>query len=373
MGLMLPVLPLPHLTFAAGALSAIPSELSLFRVQKPFLMSDRGLERAGVCAATLKHLPRSTVSYLEVAENPAAEDIDGAFRAFVAASCDGVVALGGGSVIDAAKMVAALAGSKAATAAELLGRPELIGFSPAPLIAIPTTVGTGSESSPVAAIHVHAGGAVVGTRSPRMVPRGVICDPDLVRTLPPRLIAATGIDTLTHCLEGYLADPVNPVIDALALDGLRRAFFSITHAMQPGGDAARASLMAAAFMGGAAIHKRLGPVHAIALSCGDQGLHHGSLVAAALPRTMELISPHLAAKIAEVTRTLGLSRPEALPEALRHLIASIGLPSDLTEAGYMAHSVAALVETVIASPFNRSSPYVPTPTEYHDLVQALLA
>ncbi len=370
---MLPVLPLPHLVFGPGSLFELAAELSLFGVQKPLLLSDRGLEQAGVCAAALKCMPASTIPYFAIAENPSAKDVDEAHQAFVQAACDGIVALGGGSVIDVAKMVAALAGSEASIASDLLGRPELIGSHPAPLIAIPTTVGTGSESSPVAAIHSCAGGAVIGTRSSRMVPRGVICDPDLVRTLPPRLIAATGIDTLTHCLEGYFAEAANPVIDALALDGLSRAFRSIADAMRPDGDDARASLMAAAFMGGAAIHKGLGPVHAIALSCGDQGLHHGSLVAAALPQTIKLVSPRLPEKVNQIARTLGLRGPAALPDALRDLIARVGLPSNLTAAGYKAHSISALVEKVVASPFNRSSPYVPTPTEYHDLVQALLA
>ncbi len=370
---MLPVLPLPHLIFGAGSLATISSELSLFNVHRPLLMSDRGLERAGVCSRALQVLPTSTVSYFDIAENPSAHDVDQAYLAYSDGACDGVIALGGGSVIDAAKIVAALASNIEINTADLLGKPHLIGLAPAPLIAIPTTVGTGSESSPVSAIHTHPGGPVIGTRSPRLVPRAVLCDPDLVRSLPAKLIAATGIDALTHCIEGFLANPPNPVIDALALDGMGRAFFNIRDAMQPDGDAARASMMAAAFMGGAAIHKGLGPVHAIALSCGDQGLHHGSLVAAALPRTIKLVSQHLLDKTAKIASVLGLSGSAALPGALQELVRSIGLPSSLTEAGYRAKDVSSLVELVVASPFNRSSPYVPTSGEYRNLIDQLLA
>ena len=142
--------------------------------------------------------------------------------------------------------------------------------------------------------------------------------------------------------------------------------------MQPDGDAQRASLMAAAFMGGVAIHKGLGPVHAIAISCGDQGLHHGSLVAAALPGTVELVAQHVPEKASRAAHSLGLPGVKDLAPALKGLVSSMGLPSSLAEAGYKAHSLSALVELVIASPFNRSSPYIPTPVEYHDLVMALL-
>jgi hypothetical protein len=371
--LMFPVLPLPRLIFGAGSLSDVASELSLLGVRRPFLMSDQGLERAGLCASALRLLPRSTIAYLRISENPSTEDVDSALRAYNEGECDGVVALGGGSVIDTAKMVAALASSEVSVAAELLGKPELIGLSIAPLIAIPTTVGTGSESSPVSAIHVYRDGPVIGTRSPYLVPRVAICDPDLVRTLPGRLVAATGIDALAHCLEGYFSEPVNPVVDALALNGLALAFSNLRLAVDPAAEKERASMMAAAFMGGAAIHKGLGPVHAIALACGDQGLHHGSLVAAALPRTVELIAKHVPNKAARVAAALGLPAAQQISSALAELISALGLPRSLADAGYRAKSVPDVVTLAAASPFNRSSPYVPTAMEYDTLLDSLLA
>ena len=219
-------------------------------------------------------------------------------------------------MVDTGKMVMALASSQAASALELLGKPELIGPRGVPLIAIPTTAGTGSESSPVSALHLSPGGAVVGTRSPKLVPTLAICDPDLLRTLPARLMAATGIDTLAHCLEGFLAEPANPVVDALALDGLKRAYSSLEEALRPAGEDARASMMAAAYCGGAAIHKGLGAVHAIAISCGDQGLHHGALVAAALPSTFAVVAGHLPEKADRIASSLGLASASDIPQAL---------------------------------------------------------
>jgi alcohol dehydrogenase class IV len=173
-------------------------------------------------------------------------------------------------------------------------------------------------------------------------------------------------------LEGYFSEPANPVVDALALNGLALAFFNLRSAVEPTAINERASMMAAAFMGGAAIHKGLGPVHAIALACGDQGLHHGSLIAAALPRTVELIAKHVPGKAAQVATALGLHGAAQISTALEDLIVALGLPRSLTAAGYRVESVPNLVNLATASPFNRSSPYMPTALEYEALLKSLL-
>ena len=370
---MLPVLPLPRLVFGAGALTSVAAELAWIGVRRPLLMSDRGLERAGAVATLLRLLPPTTAQHLDVPENPTAAGADAAFGTFRAAACDGIVALGGGSVLDTAKMVAALASSDVACAADLIGKPEKIGLRVAPLIAIPTTAGTGSESSPVSALHRDTFGPPIGTRSPLMVPRVAICDPDLVRTLPPRLIAATGIDALAHCLEGYFAVPASPIIDALALDGLARAYNDIRTAIRVDGDDARASMMVAAFAGGAAIHKGLGPAHAVAGAFGDQELHHGTLVAAALPLTVDLVAAHAPANAARVAAALGLRDANGIGAALQELMRALGLPASLRTAGYKATSIDKLVDEMLSSPFNRASPYKPTHGEYAEVARKLLA
>jgi 4-hydroxybutyrate dehydrogenase len=251
---MAAVLPLPRLVFGFDCIGDLPGELALLGVRRPLLMSDSGLVKAGAAARVFQEMPANSSQYLDTPENPTTAGADAAYAAYRTGSCDSIVSLGGGSVIDTAKIVAAMAGCGVADATTLLQNPGSINRHVAPLIAIPTTVGTGSESSPVAALHYSAHGMAVGTRSPFLVPRVAICDPSLARSLPPRLIAATGFDALSHCLEGFFAEPENPIIDALALDGLTRAFSNLYPATQPDGDAARAGLMAAAFAGGAAIH-----------------------------------------------------------------------------------------------------------------------
>lgn len=367
------LLPLPRLIFGSGSLAALPEELEVLSSRRPLLISDRGLERAGAVAKALRLLPPDVATHLDTPENPTTDGADHAFAAYRAGGCDAVVALGGGSVIDTAKFVAALAAGSPARAADLLGRPECVAFGVAPLVAIPTTVGTGSESSHVAALHMEPHSPAIGTRGPRLVPRVAICDPDLARSLPPHLVAATGIDALSHCIEGFFAEPANPIVDALALDGAARAFAALPSAVQPGeaGDPARTELMAAAFAGGAAIHKGLGPAHAVAITCGDQGLHHGVLVAAALPHTLELVARHSPRKADRLAAALGLHGGSALGEAMRGLAASLRLPATYREAGYQVTLAETLVQGMQASPFNRASPYTPMREEFADIVRAL--
>jgi 4-hydroxybutyrate dehydrogenase len=361
------------LVFGEDSCSHLAAELSLLGVYRPLLVSDRGLERAGVVASVLHCLPHASPQYLDVPENPTAAAADAACARYFSNGCDGVVALGGGSVIDTSKIVAALAAHHADRAAELLGKPDLIRARTAPLVAIPTTIGTGSESSTVAALHIDAGGPAIGTRSGWLVPSVAICDPRLTRTLPRHLIAATGIDALSHCIEGYFSEPVSPIIDALALEGICRVFSSIRAALEPNNDEARTSLMAAAFAGGAAIQKGLGPAHAIALACSDQDLHHGTLIGIALPFTVGLVAARAPEKGARLAKALGLRDVSDLKGSIGALTDSLGLPASLSQAGYRAGSIDDLVDVMIRSPFNRSSPYAPTRQEYRDMTMALLA
>jgi 4-hydroxybutyrate dehydrogenase len=368
-----PALTLPRLVFGPGKLAALDSELKRLGVSRPLLISDRGLERAGTVGLVIDAAPSLTCRFLDVPENPTALGADLAASCYRASSCDGIVALGGGSVIDTAKFVAALVCADVADASALIGKPERLGPRVAPLIAMPTTLGTGSESSPVAALHFKAGGPAIGTRSDLLVPRVALCDPDLARTLPARLVAATAIDALSHCIEGFFAEPANPVIDALALDGIARVFADIEPACQPDGDHARMSLMAAAFAGGVAIHKGLGPAHAVALACGDQHAHHGTLVGVALPQTTQLLAQHLPAKAARIRTVLGLPRDGDIGLALTLLIRNLGLPETLAASGYHVEDTDALVARLIASPFNQTSPYVPSETEYRALAHRIIA
>lgn len=365
------VLPLPRWILGAGSITQLPGELDLLCVQRPLLLSDEGLERVGVVNQVATRLPAGA-RHLLASEDPTCHDADAAWEVYRAAGCDGIVALGGGSVIDTAKIVAALVQAPAANARALLGRADLIGPGVAPLIAVPTTIGTGSESSPATGLHPSAGTRAIGTRSPFLVPRSVVSDPLLVRSLPPRLVAATGMDALAHCLEGFLAEPPHPLVDAIALDGLARAYANLQAALHPEADSARQELMVASFAGGVAIHKGLGPAHAIALACGDQRLHHGTLVAAALPGAMEIAAAKVPAKSDRLAEALQLPSRFDLAPALRNLNAALDLPPHLGRAGYRVLDPDALAQAMFDSTFNRSAAYAPAIDEYRAMAHALL-
>jgi alcohol dehydrogenase class IV len=369
---MPPALTLPRLVFGAGSLTALDHELGRLRVTRALLISDAGVNRAGLVARVQAAAPQIAATCLDIPENPTAEGADRAAAAYRAARCDGLVALGGGSVLDTAKIVAAAVSLGLTKSADLIGRPDTLGRQLAPLIAIPTTLGTGSESSPVAALHIVPCGPAIATRSPLMVPRVALCDPGLTASLPAHLVAATGIDALAHCLEGYFAEPAHPVIDALALDGIARVIADIVSACAPDGGAARQSLMAAAYAGGVAIHKGLGPAHAVALACADQHAHHGTLVGVALPHILPLLARQLPCKAARVATAMGLPSPSHIGAALLRLIRSLGLPVTLSDAGYEVRDTERLIAALMASPFNRTSPYVPTEAEYRAIAADIM-
>ena len=366
-----PALTLPRLVFGPGKLALLADELAMLGVARPLLVSDRGLEAAGVVARVMQAAPAITAQFLDVPENPTAAGVEQAAAAFRENGCDSIIALGGGSVLDTAKLLSAFVTTRLEKAADLITNPALVTRDVTPLIAVPTTLGTGSESSPVTGMHLEPGQPALGTRSPFLVPRVALCDPDLTRTLPPRLIAATGVDALSHCIEGFLANSIHPIIDALALDGIRGVVTGIADAMKPDGDDARCSLMAAAYAGGVAIHKGLGPAHAFALAFGDQHVHHGTMVGVALPWTTRLVAQHNPAKAAKLRGALGLADDADIGDALAALIASVGVPISLRAAGYQLNSRERVLDFVVASHFNRTSGYVPTRDEYGAILDAI--
>ncbi|MEM8855851.1 MAG: iron-containing alcohol dehydrogenase, partial [Pseudomonadota bacterium] len=205
-----------------------------------------------------------------------------------------------------------------------------------PVIAIPTTAGTGSEVGRAALITLD-NERKLGIVSPNLIPTGAICDPELTRTLPPRLTAATGMDALSHCVETYLSPRVNPPADAIALDGLARAWSNLRLAVMDGDDMnARSEMMMAALQGALAFQKGLGAVHSISHALGGlkgQTLHHGTLNAVMLPPVLRFNAPACETKYRKIRSLLGLEAGADLASAFAGLNQAIGLPPNLSEMG----------------------------------------
>lgn len=356
---------LPRVLFAAGALSALASELDALGIHRPLLVTDQGLVAAGLVTKAIAACGKAAPAVFDcVTENPLFTDVDSGAAWYAQQGCDGVLAFGGGSVIDTAKMIALLA-TNPGSVANYAGVRNAVHGPSAPLIVIPTTAGTGSEASPSAGIHPDAVTASVGMNSRHLVPKLAILDPDLTRSLPARLTAATGVDALSHCIEGFLSKKDIPLGKSIALDGIARVARYLRRAVANRDDVqARGEMMLAAFAGGAAIGMGLGPAHAIAIVCSDQGFHHGLLSGIGLVATLDATSAHVPELAAEVALALGLGRTESLGQAVARLMRELGLPATLAELNYVPRDLQTLADAAHQSHFNLFAPFHPTASDY---------
>ena len=335
-------------------------------MRRPLIVTDKGIAAAGIsgkvvaaCGDTL-----TTALFDGVTENPLYSDVAAGLASYKAGGCDGVIAVGGGSVIDVAKMIALLA-TNPGSVADYAGVPNVRHGPAAPLVVIPTTAGTGSEASPSAGIHPDAVTASVGMNSRHLVPKLAVLDPDLTVSLPRRLTAATGIDALSHCIEGYLSNRDQPLGKSIALDGIRRIVRHLPRAVADGTDLeARGEMMLAAFAGGVSIAMGLGPAHAIAITCSDQGFHHGVLSGIGLVATLDATADHMPTRVAAVSEAFGLPPSESLAQGVATLMRELGLPATLAELGYAANDLHAMAAAAERSHFNLSAPFRPNALHY---------
>lgn len=363
----------PRIHFDFGSISALPLELERLGISKPLLVTDRNLASLTIFDRVRTAVPAAcrATTFSDVPENPTAAAVHDCLAVYRDHECNGIVAAGGGSVIDCAK-AAALLGTHPGDIFRYLGHPENIASSPVPMIAIPTTAGTGSEVSRGCGIHPDATSRTLGINHPLMVPPVAICDPELTLTLPTRLTAGTGLDALTHCIEGFLSKTVNPLVDALALDGVRRLFSYLERAVRDGGDReARWHVMMAAVQGGLSIYKGLGPAHAIANTCGDRGLHHGMLSAIAMPSVLRLFEAKGNEKIRTLSQAMGCNSGRTAANAVEELNERLGLPYTISALGYGETDLDEMARDAENSFFNAPSPYRPTSDEYREILQGL--
>lgn len=364
--------PRVHLDF--GAVRALPAEFAALGITRPLLLTDRGLVACGVAARVRDAVAgrNDLVVFDEVPENPTVEGVNRAIDLYRREGCDGVVALGGGSVIDTAKAVAVVAGHPGPIT-DYMGKPDSITHNVVPLIAIPTTAGTGSEASRGAGIHPDAKSRSNGLNSHHIVPRVAICDPELTVSLPPRLTAGTGMDALSHCVEGFLTTTDNPPGKALALDGVRHVVDFIERATSDGNDReARKGMMLAALEGGMAIQMGLGPIHAIANATGDQGLHHGMMVTIAMPTVMRLLAAHAPEKMAVLAEALGAKPGQSAADMVEALNARLGIPPSLRALGYRDPDFDDMAADCAKSHFLGRSPYRPNAAEFKDMLRTVM-
>ncbi len=361
---------LPKIILEHGAIARLPAELKNLGVKRPLLVTDSGLVAAGVYAqVTAAMASNDFASFTDVPENPTGEGCERTAEVYRQYKCDGIVAIGGGSVIDTVKAVAAMVTS-GRPLSDFHGKPQNINFPLVPIVTVPTTAGTGSEVSPGAGIHPTATTRSIGAASRFSIPKVAICDPDLTFSLPPRLTAGTGIDALAHCVEGFLSKNASPYVDLIALDGITRAFNNVEKAYKNGADKlARSEMLMASVAGGVAIHKGLGPVHALAGTFGDRGFHHGTMVAIAMPACARLAEQHAPEKMKQIAAALGLSSGEKPSETFARLNERLDMPKNMRDYGYGDGDMEEMIEDAFNSHFINASPFKPTREEMTALVK----
>jgi len=366
-----------------GALALLPQELERAGIVKPLVVTDAGVRAAGLLDRAVAALGgRAHTVFDATPSNPTERAVRAAAELYRSEGCDGLVAIGGGSSIDLAKGVAIAATHPGplTTYATIEGGSPRISERVAPLIAIPTTAGTGSEVARGAIVIVDDG-RKLGFHSWHLVPKTAICDPELTLGLPPFLTAATGMDAIAHCMETFMAPAVNPPADGIALDGLERAWAHIEKATRDGSDReARFHMMSASMQGAMAFQKGLGCVHSLSHSLGGANpkLHHGTLNAMFLPAVVKFnaSAPTIVKerRLERMAHAMGVSVgaggvADAVAEAIRAMNQRLGLPSGLAALGVEDAMYERIIDGAMADHTHKTNPRLATRDDYARMLE----
>jgi alcohol dehydrogenase class IV len=369
----------------AGAVRLLPQECERIGIARPMVVTDAGVRAAGVLDQALAPLAgRAPVVFDGTPGNPTESAVRRATALFLEGDCDGLIAVGGGSSIDLAKGVAIAARHPGPLAqyATIAGGAERITAAAVPLVAVPTTAGTGSEVAR-GTILIVDDGRKLGFHNWHLLPRVALLDPELTRALPPALTAATGMDAIAHCLETFMSPKVNPPADGIALDGLRRGWGHIERAFADGARDldARWQMMSASMQGALAFQKGLGCVHSLSHALGglDPRLHHGTLNAVFLPAVIRFNaaaeSMREEQRLARMAQAMGLppgdhGDGESVARAVAAMTARLGLPAGLAAMGVTEDLFERVIDGALLDHCHATNPRIATRADYRAMLQA---
>jgi alcohol dehydrogenase class IV len=368
--------------FGAGRITELGDACRRVGIARPLIVTDPGvaalpmLEQA---RGILRDAGIESAVFSDVRANPVGRNVEEGVSAYRRGGHDGVIAFGGGSALDVGKAVAFMAGQTVPIwEFEDIGDNYLkaIVTGIAPIIAVPTTSGTGSEVGRASVITDEESHAKKIIFHPMMQPRIALCDPELTLGLPPGITAATGMDALAHCLEAYCGSGFHPMADGIALEGMRLVHESLERAVAHGGDLeARSKMMAAAAMGATAFQKALGAIHSLSHPLGAHyDLHHGLLNGVVMPYVLEFNRAEIEEKMDRLAGYLGLSRSgfDGVMAWILELRRAIGIPHTLGELGVDDAKLDLLVPMAIADPSTGGNPRVLEPEGVAGLFRAAI-
>ncbi len=301
--------------FGAGRIRELPDALAFAGIKNPLFVTDPGLAKLPVVASTLKILDDAGIPYgffSEVRPNPIESNLIAGIAAFRAGKHDGVIAFGGGSALDLGKLIAFQAGqTRPVWDFEDVGDwwTRANSATIAPIVAVPTTAGTGSEVGRAAVVTNEETHTKKVIFHPKLLPAMVIADPELTVGMPAFITAGAGMDALAHCLEAYCAPGYHPMADGIAVEGIRLVFENLPRAFADGKDlTARAHMMSAAAMGAAAFQKGLGAIHSLSHPIGAlYDTHHGMTNAVFMPYVLAFNRPAIETRIERLAAYVGIA------------------------------------------------------------------
>ena len=365
--------------FDFGVVALLQSECERVGIKRPMIVTDAGVRAVGIIDTVLAQLknPDTVAVYDQTPPNPTEAATRDALKIYREGHFDGLIAVGGGSAMDLAKAVAVLATHTGDLKhfAAIEGGVARITDATAPVIAIPTTSGTGSEVGRGAML-ILDDGRKVGILSPHVVPRSAICDPELTFDLPPLLTAATGMDAITHCCEAFMSSALNFPAEGIALDGLWRGWAHIERATkQPHDREARFHMMSASTQGAMAFQKGLGAVHSLSHSLGglNPRLHHGTLNAMFLPAVITFnqseVSMQKGKKLDRLAQAMGLGQGAEVAPAIKAMNQRLGLPPGLAAMGVKEEMFSKIVDGAMADHCHKTNPRIATAEDYVSLLR----
>jgi len=368
--------------FGAGRISELGEACRAAGIARPLLVTDKGLAAAPITARALDVLREAGMApglFADVKSNPVDANLDDGVAAFRAGDHDGVVAFGGGSGLDLGKLIAFMAGqTRPVWDFEDIGdwwtRADADAI--APIVAVPTTAGTGSEVGRAGVLTNAATHTKKVIFHPRMMPSVVICDPELTVGMPPFITAGTGMDALAHSLEAYCAPAYHPFSEGIAVEGMRLVFENLPRVLADGGDlAARGHMMSAAAMGAIAFQKGLGAIHSMSHPVGSlHDTHHGMTNAVFMPYVLAFNRPAIEAKLGRLAAWLGIAGGfDGFMGAVLDLREQAGVPHTLAGLGVGRENRQLIAEMAVVDPTSGGNPVELTVDAALGLFDAALA
>ena len=367
--------------FGAGRIAEIAEACAAAGIRRPLLVTDRGLASMAITEGTLDLMEAGGLGraiFSEVDPNPDETNVAAGVAAFLGGDHDGVIAFGGGSGLDLGKVVAFLARqTRPLWDFEDVGdwwtRADAAAI--APVVAVPTTAGTGSEVGRASIITNSIAGEKKIIFHPAILPKVVICDPELTVGLPPHITAGTGLDAFAHCVEAYCSPHYHPMSQGIALEGMRLVKDYLPRACADGSDLeARAQMMSAAAMGATAFQKGLGAIHALSHPIGAlHHTHHGTTNAVCMPAVLRFNRPAIEERIAAAAAYLGIAGGfDGFAAWVDGLNLSLGIPTGLRALGVVEPDMARIVEGALRDPSAGGNPVEMTRENTMELLTACL-